>query len=89
MSQENIPRRYHYQVESWIKEDEYPKQRKRLTDENLMEVDQMLVKIIPDEDPADVQYQTVWGPMEDWDFIEGILGYDYGEDGSRVMPKAA
>lgn len=85
MSQENIPRRYHYDVEYWSKEGE-KKQRKRLTDEDLMKVDMMLIKITPDEDPTDVQYQTVWGPMEDWNFIEGILGYDYGEEGSRLAP---
>lgn len=89
MSDENIPRRYYYEVDTWVKEKEHPRRRKRLGDDDLVTVDFMTVKVIPEQDSTDVSYITIWGPFPDWDFIEGILGYDYGSEGSRIYPTLA
>jgi hypothetical protein len=89
MSDENIPRRYFYEVDSWVREQEHPRRRKRLNEDDLAFVDFVVFKIIPEDQPTDVSYITVYGPMEDWESIEGILAYDYGEEGSRLYPTAA
>jgi hypothetical protein len=89
MSDENIPRRHYYKVENWVKSDEWPRRRKRLTDEDLSEIDFMTVEVTPEAKPTDVSYITIWGPFPDWTFVEGILAYDYGSEGSRIYPTAA
>lgn len=89
MSNENIPRRYYYEVDTWVKEQEHPRRRKRIGDQDLVSVDFMTIKIIPEQDITDVSYNTIWGPFEDWDFVEGILAYDYGSEGSRIYPTVA
>ena len=89
MSDENIPRRYNYEIENWVKEQEHPRRRKRLRDEDLPSVDFMTVKVTPEAEPTDVSYITIWGPFDDWEFVEGILAYDYGSEGSRIYPTAA
>jgi hypothetical protein len=40
------------------------------------------MKVTKEDDPSDVTFVTLYGPFEDWDMIEGMLGYDYGEEGS-------
>jgi hypothetical protein len=89
MSDENIPRRYFYEVENWVKEQEHPRRRARITEDDLPHVDFMVIKVIPEDNLTDVSYNTVWGPFDDWAFIEGILAYDYGDEGSRLYPRAA
>lgn len=89
MSSENIPRRYFYEVETWVKDREFPRRRKRITDEDLPTVDFMVVKIIPEEDRMNVTYNTIFGPFDEWDFLEAILAYDYGDEGSRQYQRAA
>lgn len=32
---------------------------------------------------GELLYETIYGPFEDWDFIEDILEYDFGSEGSR------
>lgn len=89
MSDENIPRRHFYEVENWVKEKEHPRRRVRFNDSDLTHVDFMVIKVIPEQDLTDVSYNTIWGPFPDWEFLEGILAYDYGSEGSRVYPTAA
>jgi hypothetical protein len=89
MTDENIPRRMYYTVEDWVKMGEWPKREKHLDETDLPTVDFMTVQIKPEDDALNPTYITVWGPMEDWDFVEGILAYDYGEEGSRIYPGAA
>src|SRR5438477_316569 len=87
MSEEKVPHRYYYEIDSWVKEREYPKRRTKITDEDLPSVDFMAVKIRKEDDDK-ISYETVWGPMEDYEFIEAILSYDFGDEGSR-NPTAA
>ena len=89
MADRKIPQRYNYEITSWVRDDDTSrKRRKKITDDDLINVDFMVVKSHPEDDPEDITYNTVWGPFEDWDFLEGFLAYDYGEEGS-LMPGAA
>lgn len=89
MSRENIPRRYYYEVDSWVRAGSWPNREDgELTEADLEKMDFAVFRIIPDGKPTAVSFETVYGPAEDWLFIEGILGYDYGEEGSR-LPTAA
>lgn len=88
-SAESEPRTYGYEVESWVKDGEHPKRRMSIKDDDLPTVDFMTVKVISTDEPTDVSYITVWGPFPSWDFVEEILGYDYGDEGSRIYPRAA
>jgi len=86
MSDENIPRRYNYKVYNWVKEKEHPRRRKRIKESELDTVDFMVVEVEPEDKKQEVTYITIWGPFEDWQNVEGILGYDYGTEGSRIYP---
>lgn len=74
---------YKYEVVKWVKSGEHPRRRsgRRLTEKQLPEVDFMVVKVIK-EDDDETTFDTLWGPFDDWDFVEGFLGYDYGAEGS-------
>lgn len=74
-----------YEIDTWVKEGEHPRRRSRISEDDLPHVDFMVVKITPIDKPTDVSYDTLWGPFEDWDFVEGILEYDYGDEGSRIL----
>lgn len=74
-----------YKVLNWVKEREWPRRRKRIKDTDLPSVDFMLVEVYPEDEPENISYNTVWGPFDDWDFLEGYLAYDYGEDGSLFL----
>lgn len=66
-----------------MKAGEHPRRRsgKRITEGDLPQVDFMVVKVTKvDDDEA--SYDTLWGPFDDWGFIEGFLAYDYGAEGS-------
>lgn len=89
MTDEKIPRRMFYEIENWVKDNEHPKRRTSIKDDDLPHVDFAVVKITPEQDFTDVSYNTIWGPFPDWQFIEGILAYDYGSEGSRTYPVAA
>jgi hypothetical protein len=54
----------------------------RTDDPDLTKVDDLVVRIT---DPSNDKeyYETITGPMEDWDFVEDILEYDFGKEGSR------
>jgi hypothetical protein len=85
MADRNIPERYNYEITTWVKEgDKSRKRRKKITEDDLKDVDFMIVKSHPENDPKDVTYNTVWGPFEDWHFLEGFLAYDYGDEGSLL-----
>lgn len=77
-------RRYRYEIDQWNKEDEFPRRRsgKRITQGDLPDVNFLTVKSTPVDEPDKAQYSTVWGPFDDWDFLEEYLAYDYGEEGS-------
>lgn len=89
MTDENIPRRHFYEVDNWVREQEHPRRRTRISEDDLPDVDFMVLKVQPEQDLTDVSYITIWGPFDDWDFVEGILGYDYGAEGSRIYPTAS
>jgi hypothetical protein len=74
-----------YKVLNWVKEREWPRRRKRIGTGDLPKVDFMLVEVYPDDEPDNISYNTVWGPMDNWDFVESYLAYDYGEDGSLFL----
>lgn len=89
MSDETIPRRFYYEVENWVKEGEHPRRRKRISEDDLATMDFAVFKVTPEDNLTGVTYTTVYGPADDWEFIEGILAYDYGEEGSKIAPDAA
>lgn len=88
MSDENIPRRYHYKVVDWVRAGEHPRRRKKIKESDLPFMDFAVLEVNVEGDNTDVSYVTVYGPADDWEFIEGVLAYDYGEEGSRMAPAA-
>ena len=71
---------FHYEIEKWrVEGGEYQDQ---ITESDLPHVGDMIVKITDIEDEL-VYYQTIQGPMDDWQFIEDVLEYDFGKEGSR------
>jgi|SRR5215469_812891 len=75
------PERLNYQVESWVKEGEYPERRHDIEEGDLSSTDFMVLEVWG-EDRKDVQFITIWGPLESWSDLELLLAYDFGEDGS-------
>jgi hypothetical protein len=71
-----------------VKAGEHPRRRsgRRIKERDLPQVDFMVVRVTdesPDVDDKDkVTYNTLWGPFDDWPFVEGFLTYDYGVEGS-------
>lgn len=83
------PRRFIYQVEQWVRSGEHPRRRsgKRIKQEDLPQVDFMVVGSHPEDEPDNITYDTVWGPFDDWDYLEGFLAYDYGDEGSLALAR--
>jgi hypothetical protein len=71
---------YNYSVEKW-KELDGP-YREEIDESDLSKVEHMTIQI-EDQDSGEIGYQNIVGPMESWEFVEDILGYDWGEEGSR------
>lgn len=82
-SDKDDPEPYKYEVVNWVKAGEHPRRRsgRRIKEKDLPQVDFMVVKATKQDDDQ-TTYDTLWGPFDDWDFIEGFLAYDYGEEGS-------
>ena len=80
---EDEPKPYKYEVVKWVKEGEHPRRRsgRRIREKDLATVDFMIVKSTKVDDD-ETSYDTLYGPFDDWDFVEGFLRYDYGADGS-------
>lgn len=89
MSDEKIPRKHYYSVDSWVREGEFPRRRKRLNQPDLAHMDLAVFKVYPAEQPTRVGYVTVFGPWETWEDVEGVLEYDFGEEGSLQIGVAA
>lgn len=70
-----------YRLESWVEIGEYPDRLYSISTEDLPNVDFLVFEVWGD-DPSDVQYITIYGPVDDWSDFEQILAYDFGEDGS-------
>lgn len=79
---------YKYEVVNWVKAGEHPRRRsgRRIKEKDLPQVDFMVVRVTNDDPEADDKdkksYNTLWGPFDDWAFVEGFLSYDYGVEGS-------
>jgi|ERR1700728_903199 len=73
---------HYYEIESWVRAGSYPDRETEIETRELPEVDFMVVKVWRAGNEQDVSYDTVWGPFDDWDFLEGYLEYDFGEKGS-------
>jgi hypothetical protein len=54
-----------------------------VTQQNLQEPGYLVVAVVNDETPEDIKYQTIITPFLDWEDIEYILEYDWGNEGSR------
>lgn len=82
-SDENIPNTFDYEIVNWVRVLEHPRRRsgKRIKENELPYVDFMVVKVTKRDDKVE-SYDTLYGPIEDWDTLEGFLAYDYGEEGS-------
>lgn len=80
-------RKFNYEIESWVKQGDFPHRRsgKRLKVDDLHNVDFMVVRSSPEDEPDNQTFDTVWGPFDDWDFLEGFLAYDYGDEGSLLQ----
>jgi hypothetical protein len=71
---------FHYEVESW--KDAQGNQHTDIEDSDLPNVDFMILKVT-NIDTGQSDYETISGPMVDWEYVEDILEYDWGEEGSR------
>jgi len=60
----------------------------RLTEDDLHDVDFAVFGVWLEGKPTDVSYVTVYGPIDDWETLEGILAYDFGEEGSLIFAAA-
>lgn len=38
---------------------------------------------IENDSTGAIEYQTITGPFDDWDYVDNILEIDWGDDGSR------
>lgn len=70
-----------YRLESWVELGQYPERLSGIDTNDLPSVDFAVFEVWG-EDRDEVQYVTIWGPLDDWDFFESRLAYDFGEDGS-------
>jgi hypothetical protein len=75
-------REYTYELDSWVREGEYPTRMHTIDTADLQEVDFIVIESHPTDDPTDVSFDTLWGPFDDWQSIEIALSADYGETGS-------
>lgn len=74
---------YVYSIESWVREGQWPEREKSPPSESdLIYVDFLITRVHPVNDASNVHYDTVWGPLEKFDMIEGFLAYDFGDEGS-------
>ena len=75
---------YNYEVVDWIgrNEDEKHGTGEDLTESDLPTAAEVIVKI-EDEESGDVYYETITGEFENWQFIDDILEFDFGSEGSR------
>lgn len=80
-----------YEVVSWVKEkDRDSRQIAGAPKEyQLKRVDRMTVKVWQTNAPADIRYDTLWGPFADWSQVEGFLAYDFGDEGSIEIVSSA
>lgn len=84
---EGTDKTYKYEVESWVRQGDWPNREHSISEGDLRHVDFMVVKVTSDEEDISF-YDTLWGPMDDWHTIEGYLAYDFGEDGSIEVTAA-
>ena len=78
---------YNYQLESW-KELTTNIQRFDIQDSDLTNVDYMILRVTDPETNQDY-YSTVNGPMNNWEFVEDILEYDWSGEGSPQRTRTA
>ncbi len=75
---------YDYEVIDWrhLNSPDEVKDGDSLTDRNTHNVHEVTIRIEHTESKI-TSYETIRGPFDDWDFVEDVLEYDYGEEGSR------
>lgn len=70
---------YEYEVTSWFDFDGNQHTGTDYSQEYFMSTDRLIVRTT---DGDNVRYSAIQGPFEDQEFIEDILAFDFGPDGS-------
>ncbi len=71
-----------YEIENWYREGSDTKHTSEMDMSDMAEADRATVAVWPTDDPEDVYYDTIWGPFDGYDNVEGFLEYDFGNEGS-------
>jgi hypothetical protein len=81
--------RYYYKIHSWKELGGEQQIEDEPTEDQLKKADFLVIEIMKEGEPfipvifENVQWETIPGPWESYEQIEGILGEDFGEEGSR------
>jgi len=84
---QNNPVTLEYEVNSWVHDGPSRKRRKVIGTSDLPRVDFMVVQVTAPN--GKIYFDTIWGPFPDWEFIEGLLAYDFGSEGSIEISTTA
>lgn len=84
---QNNPQTLEYEVYNWVKEGRSTKRRTEISDKDLVHVNFMVVQVKTPN--GKLYFDTIWGPFPDWEFVEGLLVYDFGAEGSIEISSAA